>query len=405
MSPIYQCICIEYIIYLISFDNTCHHLLCYVYSAEYDEELSRAKMEEEEKIKEFNARVSLENEARKLKSENAVLQQKCGRDAQDGNEDIKNYQACISDREKEINKLKELLEREKTRADSEKKNAEKEKKKAAEAWELLEAEKNNTVEKATQIAKIEAEKAEVLKRNSEKVASEMSKFKESTKRFKAEKQKLLAEKRNAVSDLAKCQERLEVEKLKATNEKRRADAEMVKVEEQKKLAEDNLKKAIEEKRLADQMSQQLKECKRSNEDLKQKISELSSLRKPIETSGVSPDIGMNAESSRVKLLENRLKLEKLRAKHAKEKVKLEANHRRILQHELSRIKLDFLQLFHRLDLLDASIVPTAGSIDDLEKVGFTAELFAVAYKLELCFFHFVAVLSLPTYTDKHTKCT
>ncbi|KAF7801623.1 maternal effect embryo arrest protein [Senna tora] len=333
------------------------------------EERAQAKIEKEEKLKEFNARVSLENEACRLKSEISTLQQKCKRDVQDGNEDVKNFQACISDKEKEINKLKELLEREKIRADSERKNAEKEKKKAAEAWKLLEAEKNKTIEKGAQIAKIEAEKADELKRSAEKLASEISKFKEVTKCFEAEKQKLLAEKRNAVSDLAKSQESLKFEKKKATRGKKRADSEMVKVEEQKKLAEGNLKKAIEQKRIADQLSQQLEESKRTNEDLKQKVSELSSLRKPVEMSGVSPDIRVNSESSKVKLLENRLKLEKLRTKQAKEKVKLEANHRRILQHELGRLKLDFFQLFHRLDLLDASILPSAGNIGDLEKSG------------------------------------
>ncbi|XP_028759401.1 uncharacterized protein LOC114718290 isoform X2 [Neltuma alba] len=335
----------------------------------YHEEQVRAKMEEEEKLKEFNARVSLENEVRGLKCEIVALRKSCGSSTQDENEDIKSYQACISDREEEINRLKSLLGRERIRADSETKNAEKETKKAAEAWKLLEAEKNKNVEKEMQIAKIEAEKAGELRRNAEKLASEMKKFKEAAKRFEAQKKKLIAEKHNAVSDLAKSQERLEVEKRKAAREKRRADEEMVKVEGQKKLAEDNLKRAMEEKQIANQMSQKLEECERTNEDLKQKISELSSLRKTIEMSAVSPDICVNAESTRVELLENSLKLQKLRTKHAKEKVKLEANRHRILQHELGRLKLDFFQIFHRLDMLDASILPTCGSKDDLEKPG------------------------------------
>lgn len=335
----------------------------------YHEEQARAKIEEEEKLKEFNARVSLESEVNRLKSEIVSLEQSCGGNAQDGNEDIKSYQACISEREKEINRLKELLERERIRADSGRKNAEKETKKAAEAWKLLEVEKNKNVEKGMQIAKIEAEKAGELKQNAEKLTSEMKKFKEASKRFEAEKKKLIAEKQNAMSDLAKSQERLEVEKQKAAREKRRADEERIKAECQKKLAEDNLKKAMEEKQLANQMSQKLEECKRTNEDLKQKISELSSLRKTIEMSAVSPDVTVNAEITKVKLLENSLKLQKLRTKHAREKVKLEANRRRILQHELGRLKLDFFQIFHRMDMLDASILPSAGSVDELEKPG------------------------------------
>ena len=85
--------------------------------------------------------------------------------------------------EKEINKLKELLDREKIRADFEIQNAKKETKKAAEVCKLLEAEKNKNVEKAIQIAKIEATKAGKLKRNAEKLASEMKQFKEAAKRF------------------------------------------------------------------------------------------------------------------------------------------------------------------------------------------------------------------------------
>ena len=96
-------------------------------------------------------------------------------------------------------------------------------------------------------------------------------------------------------------------------------------------------------------------------------------------SAVSPNVCVNDETTKVKLLENSLKLQKLRTKRAKEQAKLEANHRRILQRELGRLKLDFFQIFHRLDMLDASILPAAGSMDDLRKVGLSAELFGVIY--------------------------
>ncbi|KAI4299734.1 hypothetical protein L6164_033165 [Bauhinia variegata] len=296
---------------------------------------------------------------------------------QDGKDDKKDLQACISERENEINELKELLEKEKIRADSLRKNAEKEKKKAVEAWKLLEAEKNKIHEREIQIDKIEADKSQAhrvqlgsLEKEAKlKLASEMSKFKEATKRFEAEKRKLLAEKKHTESEMAKAQEKLEVEKQKATREKRRADAEMVKVEEQKKLAEDNWKKAIEEKQLADQKSQQLEETKQTIEYLKQKMHELSSSRKTVKMSGFSSDINVNGESTKVKLLESRLKLEKLRTKRMRENVKLEANQRKFLQQELGHLKLVLVQVFHRLDMLDASFSPVAGSIDDPTKSG------------------------------------
>ncbi|KAL4337449.1 Maternal effect embryo arrest protein [Arachis hypogaea] len=92
-------------------------------SQECEEERARAKADAEKKLKECNARVSLENVVCSLR-------------------------------------LKELLEAEKKKADKEKKNLEKERKKAAEALKAVEAEKSKTAEKEMQIAKIEAEKVE-----------------------------------------------------------------------------------------------------------------------------------------------------------------------------------------------------------------------------------------------------
>ncbi|KAJ1414379.1 hypothetical protein SESBI_18918 [Sesbania bispinosa] len=388
----------------------------------YQEQQAHTKIEIEEKLKASNAMASLENEVSALKSELTALQQKYGAGAQEGNGDVKGLQACLSDKEKEINRLKELVEKEKIRADSEKKIAENEKKKAAEASKLLEAEKKISSVKGIQLAKIEAEKAKEYRlqqvqlekevnETKMKLASEVSKLKEATERFEAEKQKLLMEKRNAESEMKKAQERVEVEKQRGDREKQRADAELVKLEEQKKLTEDswknekkkaaeasklleaekkisvekgmqlakievektkeyrlqqvqlekevnetkmklasevsklkeaternaesemkkaqervevekqrgdrekqradaelvkleeqkklvedNWKKAMEAEHLAYQMSQKLEENKQTIEDLKQKIDELSSLRKPSEISGVSPDASVNAES-------------------------------------------------------------------------------------------------------------
>ncbi|XP_045800778.1 uncharacterized protein LOC123894754 isoform X1 [Trifolium pratense] len=357
----------------------------------YQEELARTKIEKEEKLKEFNAKVSLENEVSALNSEITALQQKCGTVAQEENLDVKALKADISNKEKEIDRLKKLAEKEKKRADSERKVAENEKKKAAEACKLLEAEKKVSLNKEMELfSKIEAEKAEEYRlqlvhlekevtETKMKLASESSKFKEASKKLEAEKQKLLLEKKNAESKMKKAQEQLEVEKQKAAREKRRADEEHVKVEEQKRLAADNWKTAKEAKHHADQMSQELLKNKKIIEGLKQKIHELSSLRKPNEVSGVSPNV--NAESDKIQLLKSSLELEKLRAKHAREKLKHERKNfehermkfkyeescRSILQHELHRLKLDFIQNYNHLTMLDASISPVAGSIHGLPK--------------------------------------
>ncbi|KAJ1424518.1 hypothetical protein SESBI_11713 [Sesbania bispinosa] len=90
-----------------------------------------AKLETGEKLEELNARVPSENEICSIKSQIAspTIQQGRGSDA------------------------RELMETENSRADSEMK-------KAAEAWKLLQEEKNKTAEKGMQIARIEAKAEE-----------------------------------------------------------------------------------------------------------------------------------------------------------------------------------------------------------------------------------------------------
>ncbi|CAK8531434.1 unnamed protein product [Lathyrus sativus] len=355
-----------------------------------EKEIDRLKklVQKEKKMADSERKVS-ENEVSALKSEINALQQKCGTVAQEENEN-KALKADISDKEKEIDRLKKLMEKEKKRADCERKVAENEKKKAAEACKLLEAEKKISLNKGMQLSKIEAEKVEEYRlqqvhlenevtETKMKLASELLKFKEASKRVEAEKQKLLVEKRNAESKMKKAQEQVGVEKQKAVREKQRADEEHVKVEEQKRLAQDNWKSAKEAKQLADQRSQELLENKKTIEDLKQKIHELSSERKPNEISGVSSN--GNAESDKIKLLKSSLEVERLRAKHAREKLKHEREkfeHERVkfkyeescrntLQKELHQLKLDCIQTYNHLTMLDASFSHVAGSIHDPAK--------------------------------------
>ncbi|CAL5184175.1 unnamed protein product [Lathyrus oleraceus] len=351
-----------------------------------EKEIDRLKklVEKEKKMADSERKVA-ENEVSALKSEINALQLKCSAIAQEENEDVNALKAGISDKEKEIDRLKKLVEKEKKKADSVRKVAENEKKKAAEACKLLEAEKKISLNKGMQLSKIEAEKVEEYRlqqvhlekevtETKMKLASELLKFKEASKRVEADKQKLLVEKMDAESKMKKAQEQVGVEKQKAVREKRRADEEHVKVEEQKRLAQDNWKSAKEAKHLADQRSQELLENKKTIEDLKQKIHELSSLRKLNEISGVSSNV--NAESDKIQLLKSSLELEKLRAKHAREKLKherkkfehermkfkYEESCRNILQQELHRLKLDCIKNYNHLTMLDASFSPVAGSI-------------------------------------------
>jgi hypothetical protein len=54
---------------------------------------------------------------------------------------------------------------------------------------------------------------------------------------------------------------------------------------------------------------------------------------------------------------------------------------------LHRLKLDFIQNYNHLTMLDASFSTVAGSIHGLPKVGFLAELFSVIYvPSKVCYF-------------------
>ncbi|PNY04429.1 protein TRANPARENT TESTA 12-like [Trifolium pratense] len=287
----------------------------------------------------------------------------CDGNVRDGdeNEKVLGVQACIAEKDKEICRLKELLQIEKRRVDSKRK-------KAAETWKLLEQEKN----KGAQIERIKAEKAEgyrvhigqLEKQVSEakqKLKSEMSAFKAATRRYECKKRMILAEKRKAELGMVKANQKLEeVEKHKAI--------EMVKLEQQKALAEDNWNKFLKEKCRADQMSQQLEEDKRTIEDLKRKMHELSSLGKH---TVMDADISVKAQSSqcsKVNHLNNNLTVEKLRAKYTKQKYKFEASCYSILGHKLGSLKIGLVQLLQRFDVLDASFFPVSGSTRDQTKL-------------------------------------
>ncbi|KAK8466937.1 hypothetical protein PHAVU_008G197100 [Phaseolus vulgaris] len=326
-----------------------------------DNEVCKLLVEEKNKVAEKEKEIGrlrelLEEKKRRTDSERKKDNEVCKLLGEEKNK--------VAEKEKETCRLKELLEEKKRMADSERK-------KASAACKLLEEEKKKAAEKG-EIARVEGEKYRIqigqlekqVNEAKTKLVSEISMFKEATKKFEADKNKLLAEKRKADSAMARANEKLEVEKQKVDKEKRCADAEMVKLEEQKALAEDNWNKFMKEKCLAVQMSQQLEEDKQTIEDFKQKIHELSSLTKPVE---MAADNKVKAESTKMKLLKNKLKLEKLRAKHTRQKYKLEASRYDILRNELGRLKVDFIQFLHRVDMLDASFSPVAGSKHDQTK--------------------------------------
>ncbi|KAL2473991.1 uncharacterized protein Fot_49727 [Forsythia ovata] len=85
----------------------------------------QASKEKDEKEKESTMRVSLENEVSALKAELLVLQQNGNSAAEEADGAVLQLQGRLAAAETEINRLRELLDKEIVRADLEKKNSEK----------------------------------------------------------------------------------------------------------------------------------------------------------------------------------------------------------------------------------------------------------------------------------------
>ncbi|KAM7505759.1 hypothetical protein LguiB_004663 [Lonicera macranthoides] len=161
---------------------------------------------------------------------------------------------------------------------------------------------------------------------------------------------------------------LEEARQKAKHKKKLADSEMSKAEEQRKVAEAFREKAKEEKNRADQLAQQLKDHKQRIEELQKEIQEHVSSRRLVEPPVVPLDENINAENARMKLLRKQLKFERMQVKHAKEVAKLEQGRNSLLQHELCRLKQEFLQFSDRLKILDSCFSHGEVGID-LAKTG------------------------------------
>ncbi|KAK8296368.1 hypothetical protein V6Z12_D05G120200 [Gossypium hirsutum] len=244
----------------------------------YEDEQARAEVEKEGKKKELALRGSLENELSALKSEISNLQQKGDSDVEHKFEEIKLLEASLSDREKEISWLKELVEKEKKRADLEKKKAAEAEKhadivksKAGEERRLADMERKKAEDYRTQL---EALREEVSEAKS-KLVFEKSKFNEATKQLQEETRKVVEERKGADSEMAKAKEQRKfVEKSKKAVEDRKcADLEMAKAQEDRKVAEEMKKKAVEERKCADLEIAKAQEQRKTAEELKKKAVE------------------------------------------------------------------------------------------------------------------------------------
>lgn len=297
-----------------------------------------------------------------MKSQIAFFQKRgCSENQDEGGGQL--LQSCVLEGEAEMKRLKELLGKERKRADSESKKVEAEKKKAAEAWKLVKAEKSKA-EEEKKLAEIERKKAEQHRICLEATKLEVNEV----------KAKLISEK----SKVEETNRKAEAEKHRANKEKKRADAQAVKAEEQRKRAEVERQKATDDKTRADQLSQQLEEERRRKEALEKEMQEilsvgnmnrgcLSSIAEKCGSVPCGDDVKMEIVDQKV--LNEQLKLEKMQTRHAKKIAKKEKLRNDLLQQELDLLKHDAMQFSRRLNVLDECLSHGMEGINSLTKVG------------------------------------
>ncbi|XP_059666663.1 uncharacterized protein LOC132312333 isoform X2 [Cornus florida] len=314
-----------------------------------EEERLLAEILRDEKAKESAIRVSLENEISALKSEILSLQQKAGPQGQDMERERMLLQTRVSEGETEINQLKEVLAKERMRADSERKKAEAAKKKANEAQKSVKEEKNRADEEK-RLANIEREKAEETRLRLETLNGEADEM----------RSKLVLETRKS----EEARKKLEVERQKTIKEKKRADLEMTKAEEQRKLAEMNRKREMDEKCRADKFSQQLEEHKREIEKLQKEIYELVSSRKLVEAAACLPDKQTIVDTEKAsKMLGKEKQMATREKKHAGSEISNTEKQKKIA--EVNRKKA--MEEKHRADLLALQLEVNERRIKELQK--------------------------------------
>ncbi|XP_057501104.1 uncharacterized protein LOC130785075 isoform X2 [Actinidia eriantha] len=239
--------------------------------------------------------------------------------AQNVDGEVMLLQTRLSEGETKINRLKELLEKERMNAESERKKAEAEKKEVIKARKNVEAEKSMADEER-RLADLERKKSEENRILLDKLKSEADEA----------RTKLTLE----VFKVEEANKKLEAERKKATKEKKRADSATAKAEEQRNLAEVNQKNAIEEKCRADNLSQQLEEHTQRIEKLQKEMDEIVSSQKLVKAPADLSDkqmkdknaelkVGLPLEMLKREIDESKLVLEDLKSEKINKRLKEE----------------------------------------------------------------------------------
>lgn len=409
-----------------------YELISFIFMLALEDERIRGNMEKEERAKESELRVALENEVSVLKSERLSLQQNGGVAAPRVDQEISNLRNHISKSEVEMNSLKELLEKERIRADTEKRKAEAERKKADEAARKIKVE-NSRVNEEKRISDIERRKTkefclqlEALKCEVDELKSKLAvmttKFEETKDKLNAESSKTTMERKRADVEMAKAEEqktvaeanwkklmvekrhtdslsqqlektgkrvkeleeevhalvskssakeacgKLEKVKKKMVKEEKKAKLEKKKAEDQRQAAETYKKIAMEQKQQLDQISHELGCYKTRLKEAQEEIKNFMSSKKVLESPTLASGACKEAETAEMKLLRKQLKFEKRRVKHANQVAKMERGQNQTLVKEVFQLKQDLLQFWQRLDTVGNYALQRH---DDLGKVSFS----------------------------------
>ncbi|XP_021762221.1 trichohyalin-like [Chenopodium quinoa] len=174
--------------------------------------------------------------------------------------------------------------------------------------------------------------------------------------------------KNLERELNKVNGMLKAERIEVAREKTCADLQKLKSEEQGQIAVTNEMRAMEEKSRGDNLFQELVNARKQLQDAEHELNEVKLCRGLNRTSVVAP-FAVNEQAARVTLLQEQLKFEKKRVKHAKEVAKLEKDRNSILQQELKRLKQDFQCLLDHLGMLSDTFGTRNGVANILKKSG------------------------------------
>ncbi|CAH8391500.1 unnamed protein product [Eruca vesicaria subsp. sativa] len=352
------------------------------------------------------AKASLEKEICDLKSQILSLQQRLERrKLHEKSEEVEFLQS--SSGEKEINELKNLLAKEKLRADNSEEEREQICKELNKTKALLvkyedikphvpEVEKEISLVKnllaserhktESERKKAESEKTkanqylselEVLRATAHKTSSDLltltSNLETVKKQLESEKQKTLKERKRADMETAKSREQMKLaedlskkfEIIRARNEELKKEAELqsasskvkfaensARLEEEKRLLEMYTKEAMAWKARAGDLTQQLQEAQLVTKGLKKQVLELSLSLKSAETCSVSRQKAKDLKKAKDRLLKKELKFAKKCAKHSDKVAEFEKFLREFQAEEISRLKLEFGSFTNHMNLLD-----------------------------------------------------